>query len=174
MVPPQDPNSNFGLAQGALLAYVPIPPAHVHRVRTETGGASTVAAAYEAELREFFALTTSEEPRFDLVLLGLGADGHVASLFPGSPTLQETRRLAMPSPPGRLPPAVDRVTLTLPVLNRARAIVFLVSGSEKASVLSHVLGGDTDLPAGRVNPVGGVLRWFVDEAAMGGAAGIAG
>jgi 6-phosphogluconolactonase len=167
MVPPDDSHSNFLLAQSTLLAHVPIPSRQIHRAPTEAGDPATVAAAYEADLRAFFALSPSEWPRFDLVLLALGADGHVASLFPGSPTLDETQRLVVASPPGRLPPPLDRVTLTLPVLNAARAVAFLVSGSDKAPALGRALAGEADLPAARVNPVDGALRWFVDVAAAG-------
>lgn len=167
MVPPNDPNSNYLLAQDTLLAHVPIRSGQVHRIPTEVGDPAAVAATYEAGLRDFFDLAAHEWPHFDLVLLGLGPDGHVASLFPGSPTLDETERLVVASSPGHVLPAIDRVTLTLPVLNAARAVAFLVSGSGKASVLRRTLAGKPDLPAARVNPAGGVLRWFVDEAAAG-------
>lgn len=165
MVPMDHPESNFLLAQSTLLAHIPIPAEHIHRIRTESGAPGAVAAAYEADIRGFFGLTPHERPRFDLVLLGLGADGHVASLFPASPTLDEPGRLVVASPPGCLPPKVDRVTLTLPVLNAARAVAFLVSGPDKAPALRGALAGEADLPAARVKPNDGVLRWFVDFAA---------
>ncbi len=106
-------------------------------------------------------------PRFDLILLGLGADGHTASLFPGRAAPEERDRWVVATPPGRLPPPVYRVTLTLPVLNAARAVAFLVAGADKAPVLRQILLGEISLPAARVRPVGGRLFWFVDRAATG-------
>src|SRR5439155_18896704 len=100
----------------------------------------------------------------------LGSDGHVASLFPGMPSLDERDAVVTWSPPGTLPPPVDRVTLTLPVLNAARYVVFLVAGSEKGPVLRRVWEGDEELPAARVRPVDGHVEWFVDAAAMSMAA----
>jgi 6-phosphogluconolactonase len=186
MVPADDPNSNFLLAQSTLLSHVAVPPAQIHRIRTEAGNEATAAARYESELRESFGLAfgnahpfpaapleggggslLAEIPRFDLVLLGLGADGHVASLFPGYPSLEETTPLVVGSPPGTLPPPVARVTLTLPVLNSALTVAFLVSGAEKTTALRRALAGDRALPAARVSPIDGALHWFVDRAAVG-------
>ncbi len=159
----------------ALLAHVPISVAQIHRVPTELGDPATVAATYEAEIRNFFKLSPNEWPRFDLVLLGLGADGHIASLFPGKPAVEETQRLVVATSPGSLPPHVDRVTLTLPVLNAARAVAFIVKGANKAPVLRAAreglpLDGIGDVPAARVRPTNGVLHWFVDAAAPGSSA----
>jgi gluconokinase len=165
MVARDHQDSNFRLAHSALLAHVPIPAEQIHRIVTESGDPAAQAAAYEADIRSVFGLTTGERPRFDLVLLGLGADGHIASLFPGSTTIDEARRLVVASPPGRLPPQVDRVTLTLPVFNAARAVAFLVCGPDKAPALRRALAGDAELPASHVKPDDGVLRWFVDVAA---------
>jgi 6-phosphogluconolactonase len=109
--------------------------------------------------------SAAERPRFDLLLLGLGSDGHVASLFPGSSALDEDQRLVVSSQPGRLPPAVDRVTMTLPVFNAGRWVAFLVAGAEKAPALQRALSRDDTIPAGRIKPVAGVLRWFVDRSA---------
>lgn len=167
LVPPDHPESNFHLAQSALLARVPVLPHQIHRVPVETGEPEAVASAYEAELRRFFSPAEGETPRFDLVLLGLGSDGHTASLFPERPALEEIHRWVVATPPGWLPPAVDRVTLTLPVLNAARAVAFLVSGADKAPVLRQILEKNADLPAARVQPVEGDLYWFLDEAAAG-------
>ncbi len=166
LVPPDHPDSNFRLAREALLAPLSIPPDRIHRVPVEVGSPETVALAYEGELRRFFAPEPMlEGPRFDLVLLGLGSDGHTASLFPGKSALEESRRWVVATPPGRLPPPVDRVTLTLPALNAARAVAFLVAGADKAPTLRRVLAGDPDLPAARVRPARGSLHWFVDRAA---------
>ncbi len=167
LVPADDPCSNQRLAQQALLGHVPIPAAQIHRVPIDAGPPEVVAAAYEGELRASFLLDDGSLPRFDLILLGLGSDGHTASLFPGAPALDERRRLVVATPPGSLPPAVDRVTFTLPVLNAARAIVFLVSGADKAEALRRVLAGDQSLPAARVQPTDGELHWLVDQAARG-------
>ncbi|MBM2811351.1 MAG: 6-phosphogluconolactonase [Chloroflexi bacterium] len=167
MAPSDDVISNFRLGWDALLSRVPIHSEQMHRVPTEIGDASAVAASYQATLLGSLSLGLFDRPRFDLVLLGLGADGHIASLFPGCSSLREERRLVVSSPPGALPPPVDRVTMTLPVINSARAIAFLVTGSDKADVLSRALRGDADLPASRVGPSDGVLRWFVDEDAAG-------
>ena len=165
MVPPSDPNSNVLLAQQNLLARVPIPSARVHRVPTELGDPDLAAAQYEQEIRAVFDPKPGEVPRFDLILQGLGSDGHTASLFPGFPTLDEQERLVVGSPPGTLPPPVPRVTFTLPLINAARTVVFLVAGGDKAPIVAQVLAGDTSLPATRVRPVDGELWWFVDAAA---------
>lgn len=159
-VPPQDSDSNFRMARESLLSRIPIPPQNVHRVRAELG-AEAAAATYDAELRSFFG---SSEPRFDLILLGMGPDGHTASLFPGSPALAQTDKLVVANPVAKLNTA--RITLTFPVLNRAARVWFLVVGAEKSSMLSRVLqGGSGDTyPAQRVRPAGELI-WWTDEAA---------
>jgi 6-phosphogluconolactonase len=160
-VPPDHPESNYRMARETLLDHVPV--ASVHRIRGEDPAA---ADAYEAELRRFFGIAPGgAPPRLDLVLLGLGPDGHTASLFPGTAAVGETRRwVASPFVP-RL--GTRRVTLTLPVLDRARAVLFLVSGAEKAAALARVIGaapGAAALPAGLVRPEGGAV-FVVDDAA---------
>lgn len=164
-VPPGHPESNFKPAQDLFLANVPVPAANVHRIRGEEG-AERAAAAYETELQRFFG--AGDLPVFDLLLLGMGADGHTASLFPGSAALTETRRLAVPVV---LPsPELSRVTLTLPVLNNARSALVLVSGASKRKALREILeqGDRAGLPAGLVDPVHGSIRWWIDgEAAPG-------
>jgi 6-phosphogluconolactonase len=160
-VPPDDPRSNYGMAREALLARVALPPEHVHRIRGE-GDPAESARAYEEELRALLGA----EPRFDLVLLGLGADGHTASLFPGSAALEETARLvATASAPGRGP---GRITLTLRTLGAAARVVFLVSGASKAAAFARVVSagaGAELLPAARVRPRDGTVLWLVDRAA---------
>ncbi|HZT06565.1 MAG TPA: 6-phosphogluconolactonase [Chloroflexota bacterium] len=170
IVPADDPDSNYRLVQTTLLAHVPIPSSNIHRVRTELGAAEA-AEAYEREIRACFNIAVAQWPRFDLLILGVGEDGHTASLFPGSPALQERTRIAVATPHGSLPPSVDRVTLTLPVLNAARNAVFLASGAAKARILQGALGGDPTIPAALVRPTDGTLYWLLDTAAAGAGAG---
>jgi 6-phosphogluconolactonase len=161
-VGPEHPYSNYRMAREALLAHVPL--GSVHRIRGEDPAA---ARSYEEELRAFFGLAPGDPPpRLDLVLLGLGPDGHTASLFPGSEALGELTRWVISPVVAQL--GTRRTTLTLPVLDRARAILFLVSGAEKATALARVLSpaaGEEPLPAARVRPDGGRLIWLVDQAA---------
>jgi 6-phosphogluconolactonase len=159
------PDSNYRMAAESLLSRVPIPAANVHRVRTELGPAEA-AKAYEAELREIFSLGIGGVPRFDLVLLGMGPDGHTASLFPGTDALQETAKLVVANWVEKLDQ--HRITLTLPVLNNAERVTFVVAGREKAQVLCEVLAEDgaaEKYPAQLVRPVTGSLRWIVDQEA---------
>lgn len=164
-VPPDHPDSNYRAAREALLAHVTV--ASVHRMRGELPDPAAAAAGYEAELERFFALSAAADPppRLDLVLLGLGADGHTASLFPGSAALEERRRWVLAPFVERL--GTHRITLTLPVLDRAREVVFLVSGSDKADALARVLapGEAPAAPAARVRPEAGAPIWIVDHAA---------
>jgi 6-phosphogluconolactonase len=164
-VPPDHPDSNYRMAREALIDRAPIPAANVHRVRTEEGSAAAVAAYYERELRTFFALEVEDVPRFDLILLGMGPDGHTASLFPGSPALDETRRLVVPNSIDYMPH--ERVTFTFPVLNAARVIAFLITGRDKAENLARALNGDPAVPAGRIRLTDGEVRWYLDRAAAG-------
>jgi len=164
-VPPEDPASNYGTAHALFLSRVPIPPQNVHRMRGEEDP-ERAAAAYEAELRAAFGLTGGEGPRFDLILLGLGEDGHTASLFPGSPALRETDRLVAAPFVERL--SAYRLTLTLPVLNAAREVLVLVAGGVKAAALREVLQGPSGperLPIRHVEPRDGSLTFLVDAAA---------
>jgi len=160
-VGPEDPNSNFGMADRALLSRLSRPP-RVMRIRGELGY-EAAADAYDALLRE----ELGAQPRFDLVLLGVGPDGHVASLFPGKPALEETARLAAAVPEAGLEPHVPRVTLTFPVLNAAREVEVLVAGGDKAKAVARGFGEppDPDAPASRVRPQDGSLVLFLDEAA---------
>ncbi|MGD9902184.1 MAG: 6-phosphogluconolactonase [Vicinamibacterales bacterium] len=165
-VPPEHPDSNYGMARAAFIDHVPIPARQVHRMRGEDDPAGA-AAAYEQVVRELVGPPAADvaPPGLDLVLLGLGADGHTASLFPGRPAGQETARwvVADQDPAGR-----PRLTLTPPALNAARTVVFLVVGCGKAATLGAVLDGDRApdrLPAQRVAPRRGRLIWIVDAAA---------
>lgn len=166
-VPPEDERSNFRMVQLALLARVPVASSQVFPVPTQAGSAAEAAATYAAELAWFFATTLhAAPPRFDLVVLGLGEDGHTASLLPGSPALHVEDTCATWTPPGALPPRVDRITLTYPVLNAARQIVFLVSGEKKAGALRTVLEGQPSrdqCPAAGIRPADGTVTWLVDE-----------
>lgn len=168
-VPPDDPSSNFAMVRQALLAPLPAFAGHAFPVPTQLGTAAAAAAAYAATLTAVFGIgDRGGPPRFDLILLGLGDDGHTASLFPRAASLSVTDRWVVASPPGTLPPPVERITLTFPVLNAAREIVFLVSGQNKAEALRDVLEGKPSReqrPAVWVRPVDGTLTWLVDEAA---------
>jgi 6-phosphogluconolactonase len=166
LVAPDHADSNYRLAEQLLLSRVPVPREHVHRALVELGDGDAVARAYEAQLRAEFEVSDGELLAFDLVLLGMGSDGHTASLFPGKASLRETQRCAVASSPGVLPPPVDRVTLTLPVLNAARVVLFLVAGSDKTLALKSVLSGSSSLPASQVHATGAV-RWLVDQTARG-------
>jgi 6-phosphogluconolactonase len=163
-VPPDDSQSNYRLAQDALLRHVPVPPEQVHRMRGEDEPESA-ALDYAAELEQEFGEST---PRFSLILLGMGEDGHTASLFPHSPVLQDTERTVAASYVEQL--AAHRLTLTLRTLNAAEMIIFLVAGEAKAATLLKALDEskaveDGSLPARLVRPAEGELLWLVDEAA---------
>ncbi|MFI5167994.1 MAG: 6-phosphogluconolactonase [Thermoanaerobaculales bacterium] len=170
-VPADDPSSNFAMVRRTLLAPASVPAGHAFPVPTHLPTAAAAAAEYAATLITTFGAGASHDPpRFDLVLLGLGEDGHTASLFPKATSLRVTDRWAVATPPGTLPPRVERITLTFPVLNAARAILFLVFGRNKADALRDVLGGRSsreECPAAGVRPVDGTLTWLVDEAAAG-------
>jgi 6-phosphogluconolactonase len=165
-VPPDDPDSNYRMAKEALLSKIPLPPANIFPVPADNPDAAAAAEAYEQTLRKFFALAPGEIPRFDLILLGMGPDGHTASLFPETPALQEKERLVVANWVEKL--KTSRITFTLPVLNAARGVAFLVSGIDKAAVLHEVLEGNAPpekYPSKLVRPHDGKLIWFVDRAA---------
>jgi 6-phosphogluconolactonase len=165
-VPPTDPESNYRMAEETLLSKVPVGSANVFRIPAENSDAAAAAEAYEETLRRFFALQPGQIPRFDLILLGMGPDGHAASLFPGSAALQEKSRLVVANWVEKF--KTTRITLTLPVLNAARCVVFLVSGTEKAAALHAVLQSDApgeQYPSKLVRPTDGKLIWLVDRAA---------
>jgi 6-phosphogluconolactonase len=165
-VPPDDPESNYRMAKEALLSKVPVPAANIFRALTENPDAAAAAEAYEQTLRKFFAVAPGEFPHFDLILLGLGPDGHTASLFPETAALQEKTRLVVANWVEKF--EGSRITFTLPVLNAARCVAFLVSGMDKAAVLHEVLEGNAPAekyPSKLVRPSEGKLIWFVDRAA---------
>ncbi|HVT18518.1 MAG TPA: 6-phosphogluconolactonase [Thermoanaerobaculia bacterium] len=168
-VPPDHPDSNFRMARETMLDPAAVPPGNVHRIPAEEPDAGSAAARYEAELVRFFALAPGERPRFDLVLLGLGEEGHTASLFPGSPVLDERTRLA--AAPWVEAHREFRITLTPPAINGAALVAFLVSGEAKAAALAAVLEGELRperYPAQIVRPDSGKLLWLVDRAAASG------
>lgn len=168
-VPPSSPDSNFGVAQRLLFSRVTIPGGHIHAVNDSLNPDET-ARVYEAVMRKFFQVETDAFPRFDLVLLGLGEDGHTASLFPGHPALKDGRRWVVPVFNAPKPPPV-RVTLTLPVINHARCVVFVATGAGKANMISKALdpkAAPSKLPARRVKPADGELHWFIDQTAASG------
>jgi len=172
-VPPDHPDSNYRMAREALIDHVPIPPERVHRVPAEDPDAARAAALYEAELRQAFALAPPQKPRFDLMLLGLGPDGHTASLFPGSAAVHETERLVVA--PWIEKFSAARITVTPPVINHAAAVIFLVSGEDKADALVAVREGERQVeryPAQVVAPDDGELLWLVDRAAARQLSGI--
>jgi 6-phosphogluconolactonase len=178
-VPLTHPDSNYILAQQYLFDHVPIPPGQIHAPDTSLDPAQT-AAAYQYTLAQFFTIQPPAPlpddpllfqpanplifPQFDLILLGMGEDGHTASLFPGHPLLKETERWVAPIFDSPKPPP-QRITLTLPVLNNARRVAFITAGASKADILPQVLEAGSALPAHLVQPASGKLDWFMDEAA---------
>ena len=160
-VPIDSDFSNFRLASDSLISKVPIPPENVHRIKTELPDNEEAALEYEKELRNFF---TTPYPRFDLILLGMGSDGHCASLFPGKSSLSETTKWVTVAEPG-LKPFVPRVTITYPVINHAHQIIFMVAGADKAETLHEVMEGLYDpkaLPSQDVSPLDGSCTWLID------------
>jgi 6-phosphogluconolactonase len=168
-VDPDRPESNYALARELFLEKINPQPSSVHRIPVEYGPPPIVARAYEEELRAFFAphpdLVSGSFPSFDLILLGLGNDGHTASLFPGSPALKEEKLwvTAIADPAGE--PAVPRITLTLPVLNSARSVLFLTAGAKKKAIWDEIAADPETAarryPAARVRPAR--LRWLHAE-----------
>jgi len=166
-VGPGSPRSNYAMVREALLSRIEIPDRNVHRILGELDPAQA-AREYEDEIRKILA-GAGRTPVFDLVLLGLGTDGHTLSLFPGSAALEETRRMVVAD---TAPDGEQRVTVTLPVVNNARNVVFMVSGAEKAGILKDLVSGVEDgragaLPASLVRPAETDVVWLVDEAAAG-------
>jgi 6-phosphogluconolactonase len=166
----EDSRSNYQMVYEALLSVAPITSEQVLAVDTSLPTAADSADDYAKRVARFFAQPPGTMPIFDMILLGLGDDGHTASLFPGAEALAVDNRIATWSPPGVLPPPVDRITFTYPVLNAAREVLFLVSGANKAPALHDILSGKADRmvrPAAGVVPEQGRLVWMVDRAAAG-------
>ena len=163
-VPPDHPDSNFGVAYQALIAQLPdVRPDRIHRMQAEAPDIDAAALSHESELRLCFGARGTEPPAFDLIWLGMGPDGHTASLFPGTLALEEDERWVV----GNWVPSLDawRMTLTYPVLNAARRVLFAVTGADKADALRSIRAGGSRLPAEAVTGRG--VEWIVDAAAAG-------
>ena len=165
---PDHPQSNFRMANQALLSGLPLPQGNIHRVKSEDSDADRAARRYAQEISRFFQLQAGQYPRFDLIWLGMGADGHTASLFPQSAALTEKKRLVTANWVEKF--QSHRITMTLPVLNQAECIIFLVSGADKAETLKQVLEGDSrapQFPVQLIQPLHGKLYWIIDREAAG-------
>jgi len=165
-VPLDHPQSNYRMAHETLFSLAPVPSENIHRVPAEEPNAVLAAEKYERDLQTFFGLEVGKLPQFDCILLGMGPDGHTASLFPGTEALHESKRLVVANWVEKF--KSYRITLTVPVLNQADSVIFLVSGHEKAEALKEVLQGDRQpdrFPAQLIRPNPGKLLWIVDRAA---------
>jgi len=165
-VSPDHVESNYRIAYEAMLSKITVPTENIHRVMAEIPDADQAAAAYEQELRDFFKPKTDELPRFDCILLGMGPDGHTASLFPATTALNERKQWVTANWVEKS--HTNRITMTVPVLNNAALIIFLVSGPDKAAVLHEVLEGNRQpnlFPSQLIRPSHGRLIWLVDQAA---------
>jgi len=163
------PESNYGMAREALFAHAPIPPANIHGI-VHDGTPADGAKAYERELKAYYGADKLDpaRPLFDVVLLGMGPDGHTASLFPGKPAVEVLDTWVVGVPEPGLNPFVPRVTLTYPALESSKSVAFVAAGADKHVMMNRVLGGDRALPSARVNATG-ELVWFIDRAAQSGA-----
>jgi 6-phosphogluconolactonase len=165
-VPTDHKDSNYRMTREAMLTRVPIPPAQVHRMEAERTDLDQAARDYQAAIAKVFGVSPDgEPPSFDLVLLGMGADGHTASLFPGTTALSETKRWVVPNYVPKF--SANRLTLTTPILNKARQVLFLVAGADKPKPLHEVLEGPPEpnrLPSQLIKPAG-KLVWFLDRQA---------
>ena len=168
-VPYSSKDSNYEMCRDLLMRHVPIPPEQVFPIHTDTATKEEAADLYAETLSQVFGTPLSgPPPAFDMILLGMGDDGHCASLFPGMPTLTVTDKWVVASPPGTLPPPVDRVTFTFPVLNAARFVLFLVDGAKKAPAVRDILEGSAPVnvhPSAGVQPAHGKLLWLLDRTA---------
>ena len=170
-VPPDDPESNYGLARRLLLDSLPgVRAGSVHRMPADAPDREAAAVRYEAEMGQTFALRAGgpRRPRFDLIWLGMGPDGHTASLFPGASVLAERGRWVAPATAPKASPVAARMTFTLPLINAARAVLFVVAGADKAAAVRSIRAGSHELPAARVRARS--TRWLLDADAAGGAA----
>jgi len=165
-VGPGHADSNFQMAADAMLSKVPLQPQQIHRIRGEYPDTAQAAAEYEDEIRRTFSLKAGEFPCFDLILLGMGNEGHTLSLFPGTKALHEMQRIVTRNWVGKL--YTERITLTAPAANAAANVIFTVTGSDKACALKAVLEGPHEpeqLPAQMIQPTNGYLCWLIDTAA---------
>jgi 6-phosphogluconolactonase len=165
-VPPDHPDSNFRMASETMISKSPLKPEQVTRIKGEYPDAEQAALEYEKTLREYFQLQDGDYPRFDLVLAGMGSEGHTLSLFPGTKALHADGRIAVRNWVGKL--GADRITLTAPAASKAAEILFMVTGADKAPALKSVLEGPYEpdqLPAQALQPKNGKLLWLVDSAA---------
>ena len=165
-VPPDNAESNYRMANEAMLSKIPVAPGNIFRILAENPDADAAASQYEETLRKFFSVQPGDLPHLDLILLGMGPDGHTASLFPNTAALEEKSRLVVANWVEKL--KTSRLTFTLPVLNAARNVAFLVSGMDKAPALHAVLESDapgSQYPSKLVRPSNGKLIWFLDKAA---------
>jgi 6-phosphogluconolactonase len=163
-VPPDNAESNYRMARETLLSKVPVPEGNIFRVPAENPDANQAAEQYEATLKQFFALAPGQSPQFDLILLGMGPDGHTASLFPHTKGLQEKQRLVIANWVEKF--STFRITFTAPVLNAARVVEFLIAGADKAPALKEVLEGSAsaeEYPSKMVQPKSGKLVFRLDQ-----------
>jgi len=166
-VPWDDPNSNYGMANAAMFAHAPVPSGNIHGI-AHKGEPADAARVYERELIAWYGADRLDpaKPLFDVILLGMGPDGHTASLFPGKPALDEHQAWVTGVPVPGLNPQVPRVTLTYPALASAGSVAFVAAGADKKAMMDRVLAGERELPSARVRS-NGELIWFVDKAARG-------
>jgi len=172
-VSPEHALSNFRLVQDELITPLGLPQGNVHRIKGELESPENAAAEYEEELTDFFKLQAGEVPRFDLILLGMGADGHTASLFSSDSSWQEQEHLVVATQSAHV--GIRRITLTLPPINQARHIFFLISGVDKAEAVLQVLEGSGEgasLPASLIEPDDGELRYYLDQPAAARLSGL--
>lgn len=165
-VGPDHPDSNYKMAWDAMLSKAPLAPEQISRIKGEYEDTEKAAREYEQEIRQHFPLKQGEFPRFDLILLGMGNEGHTLSLFPGTKALHETRRIVTRNWVGKL--FTERITLTAPAANSAANVIFMIAGVDKALALKGVLEGPLEpeqLPSQMIRPVSGKLLWLVDTAA---------
>ena len=166
-VAPDHSDSNYRMAREAFLNNLKIPEAHIHRLKGEASDPNASALEYEEKIRDHFSIKKNgSPPRFDLILLGMGTDGHTASLFPDTPALEKTDRWVVANPVEKL--GTTRLTMTPRIINQAVCIIFLISGSDKAPILSEVLEGPYEpkrLPSQLIQPEAGKMVWLLDRAA---------
>lgn len=161
-------DSNYRMALESMLSKLPLPTENIYRMPAEEADIEAAALAYEKKIREFFSLADGQWAAFDLVLLGMGDDGHTASLFPGTKALSETRRIVVANWVEKL--STNRMTLTYPAINHAKNVLFMAAGAAKTAPLKEVLKGEKNpnlYPSQLINPENGKLYWMIDEAAAG-------